>query len=205
MKITELSYGKTNPDRVNVFVDGEYALSLEDVEIVVRGIKVGMEITQKELESLAFESSYGKAKKKALDILSRKSISEKMLFDDLKEKGFEDIVTAEVIRELKDLGYIDDLSYTIMFFEMAREKLWGIKKIRYELGRKGIDENIIEDALLDVGPAGFEEIAEAIKVRYASEDLTDIKAKQRIMRYFAARGFEFSDIEKAFNILKKDR
>jgi regulatory protein len=204
MKITELSRGKINPQRVNVFVDGKYAFSLDDVEIVVRGIKVGTEITQKEIENLLFESSYGKAKQKALDILSRKNISEKCLCDELMSKGFDEVVTKEVARELKELGYIDDLSYALLFLEMCREKLWGIRKIRYEIKNKGIDQNTLEDALCQSEICGAKEIAEAIKQKYDPLDTTDIKTKQKIFRYFSGRGFEFSDIEKAISLANED-
>ncbi|MBQ8588582.1 MAG: hypothetical protein IJ454_04230, partial [Clostridia bacterium] len=70
MKITEVSPQKNNPGRVSVYSEGEYILSLDAVDAVVLGIKVGREISEKELNNLLFESQFGKAKAKALDILS---------------------------------------------------------------------------------------------------------------------------------------
>ncbi len=202
MKITEVSPQKNNPQRVNVYLDGEYVLSLDDVDAVLFGIKPGREITDNELKNLVFESQFGKAKSKALDIISRKSITQKCLGDELKKKGYDDVVIDEVARELAELGYLNDYEYTLLFLEMCREKLWGIKKIRFEAKQKGIDEFTLEDALCEVSLLGAEDIARAIESKYSNEDITDIKTKQRIMRFFASRGFEFSDIEKAISICK---
>ena len=203
MKITEVSPQKNDPRRVNVYLDGEYALSLDDVDALVMGIKPGREITEKELTNLLFESQFGKAKAKALDIISRKSVSTATLRDKLSEMGYEPVVTDEVINELKELGYLDDYAYTLMFLEMCREKLWGIKKVRYELKQRGIDDFTAEDALCEMPLPGAEEIALAIGAKYGTEDVSDIKTKQRIMRFFAGRGFEFSDIEKAIKMYCK--
>lgn len=205
MKITEVSAQKNNPRRVNVYLDGEYVLSLDDVDAVVLGIKTGREISEKELVNLLFESQFGKAKAKALDILSSKNISTKALTDELIKKGYDKAVVTQAVDELKELGYLNDYDYAVMFLEVCREKLWGIKKARYELKQRGIDDFTLEDALCEVTLCGPEEIAEAISTKYARDDITDIKTKQKIMRYFSGRGFEFSDIEKAISIYcKKD-
>ncbi len=205
MKITEVSAQKNNPRRVNVYLDGEYVLSLDDVDAVVLGIKAGREISEDELRNLLFESQFGKAKAKALDILSSKNISTKALTDELTKKGYDKAVVTQAVDELKELGYLNDYDYAVMFLEVCREKLWGIKKARYELKQRGIDDFTLEDALCEVTLCGAQEIAEAIGTKYAHEDVADIKTKQKIMRYFSTRGFDFSDIEKAISIYcKKD-
>jgi len=202
MKITEVSPQKNNQKRVNVYLDGEYVLSLDDVDALVMGIKTGREISEAELKNLMFESQYGKAKSKALDILSRKSISSGSLRDYLKSKGYDDIVITEIINELEELGYIDDYSYALMFLEYAREKLWGRKKIVYELGKKGVDINTIEDAMSEAELPLEREVAEHIKMKYALEDIKDYKVRQKIIRFYSSRGFEISVIEDAIRLIK---
>ncbi len=205
MKITEVSSQKNNPDRVNVYCDGEYILSLDAVDAVVLGIKPGREIGEKELGNLVFESQFGKAKAKALNILSRKNVTARMLADELSAKNYEEAVVCEVINELETLGYIDDYSYAVMYMEQAAEKLWGKKKIVYELSQKGVDINTIDDALEEAELPGADELSECIAQKYGGEDVEDYKTKQRIVRFFASRGFDFSTINDAINLyLKKD-
>lgn len=203
MKITEISVQKNNPQRVNVYVDGEYAFSLDDVDMVTMGVKVGNEITDAQIESFLFESQYGKAKAKALDILSRRSVSGFMLKEELLKKGYDELVAERVKEELEELGYIDDKSYTLLFFEYAESKVWGKKKIFYELSKKGIDNNILKDAIEEFKLPDAEDIANVIKQRYKNEDLSDYKVRQKIMRFFASRGFEFSQIEDGIRLSKE--
>ena len=49
IKITDIKQGVKNPNRVNVFVNGKYAFSLDVVQVVDLKIKVGMEISEEEL------------------------------------------------------------------------------------------------------------------------------------------------------------
>lgn len=202
MKITEVSPQKNNPQRVNVYADGDYVFSLDEVDALVMGIKPGREITDQDLKNCLFESQFSKAKSKAMEILSRKPLSKQMLADELQKKEYDEVVIAEVINEFESLGYLDDYNYAMLYIEYAASKIWGEKKIRYELNGKGIDPNTIEDAICASQLPGTEEIAELIKQKYSGEDTDDIKVKQRIFRFFASRGFDFSLVEKALKLIK---
>ena len=202
MKITEVSLQKNNPQRVNVYADGDYVFSLDEVDALVMGIKPGREITDQDLKNCLFESQFSKAKSKAMEILSRKPLSKQMLSDELQKKEYDEVVIAEVINEFESLGYLDDYNYAMLYIEYAASKIWGEKKIRYELSAKGVDSNTAEDAICASQLPGTEEIAELIKQKYAGEDTHDIKVKQRIFRFFASRGFDFSLVEKALKLIK---
>ncbi len=197
MKITQVSPQKNNPRRMSVYVDDNYAFSLDDVDAVVMGIKPGKEITQEEIKNCLFESQFGKAKAKATELLSHKALSRKMLCDELKKREYDELVICEVINEFQNLGYIDDMNFSMLFLEHAYSKVWGEKKVRYELYLKGVDANIVEDALACFELPGAKEIADCIIQKYRDEDFTDFKVKQKIMRHFASRGFDFSVVEEA--------
>lgn len=205
MKITEVSVQKNNPSRVSVYVDGKYAFSIGDAEAVSFGIKPGREIEERELTNFLFESQFGKARDKAMEILSRKSISSFCLGEELIKKGCDKIVADTLIEELKELGYLDDHAYALLFLEHCREKLWGRKKAEYELKQKGIDQNTIDDALFEVALPDAEEISKHIGIKYAGEDTEDFKVRQRIMRFFVSRGFEFSEINDAIKIFEDSK
>ena len=203
MKITEVSLQKNNKDRANIYLDGEYVLSLDCVDVVALGIKPGREIDEKELRDLIMESQLGKARAKAMDIISRKSITSLCLKQELLKKGYDEIVVDVLVGELVELGIIDDYAYTLLFVEMCGEKLWGRKKAEYELRQKGIDASMLEDALCEISLPAEEEICSAIAERYRGEDFADMKTKQRVVRFFASRGFDFSVIERGINLYLK--
>ncbi len=203
MKITEVSTQKNNPLKVNIYVDGSYRFSLDGADAALRGIKEGRELSQKELENLAMDSQFTKARDAALGILSRKSISSGALADTLSQKGCDKAVVTEVITELESLGYIDDEAYGAMYLEYCLEKLWGKKKIRFEMKQKGLSDEIIENVLASYDDDALTELmAEYIRQRYAPLD--DPRQRQRAVRHFAARGFEFSHINTAIALSLKE-
>ena len=65
--ITNLKQGVKNPNRVNVFVNSKYALSLDVAQVVDFGIKVGLEISEDELVELKNASEYGKLYQRTLE------------------------------------------------------------------------------------------------------------------------------------------
>ena len=197
--ITEVSVQKNNPQRVNVYSEDGFLFSLDDAYALSRGIKAGRVLTPKETENLIMESQFSKARSKALDILSRKNITRHDLEKKLKEDYDVSVVT-QVIEEMEELGYIDDYAYTLLFLESAVSKLWGRKKIEYELSLKGVDRNTIEDAMAEYTLPSAEEIAEYIAVKYPDEDMGDRRTYQRVMRFFMSRGFDCSEISDAIKI-----
>ncbi len=200
--ITEVSQQKNNPQRVNVYSEDGFLFSLDDVYALSMGIKAGRVLTPRETENLIMESQFGKARSKALDILSRKNITRHDLEAKLKE-DYDISVAVQVIAEMEDMGYIDDYAYTLLFLESASAKLWGRKKIEYELSLKGVDRNIIEDAMAEFALPSAEEIAEYIRVKYPDEDMSDTRTRQRVMRFFMSRGFDYSEINEAIKISKE--
>lgn len=205
LKITEVSPQKNNSLKVNVFVDGEYRFSLDGADAALRGIKPGKELSEKDIANLMMDSRFTKARDTALNILSRKTITSHDLCVKLGEKGYEDIVIGEVIKELESLGYIDDESYASMYLEYCLEKIWGKKKITYEMKQKGISDEIIESVLgAYEDDAALEQMTEVIKQKYMYDELSDPKTKAKITRYFASRGFDFSQINTAINIVAKE-
>ena len=200
MKVTDIQKQKNDSSKVSLFIDGEYAFSLDEVDALVMGIKTGMEVDREKLSEMVFSSKFNSAKNAALSLISRKSVCRKMVEDLLFEKSFDEEIVEAVCNELESLGYIDDYSYASLFLEYASEKLWGERKIRYELGLKGVSKTIIEDVLSDFSIADANTLSDVIAEKYQGLDFKDIKVKQKIQRFLIARGFDFSDINEAINI-----
>lgn len=200
MRVTDVQPQRVYRGRVNVFIDDEYRFSMDEVDALVLGIKIGRELDEEDINECLFKSQYAKAKDKALDMLSRKSASRKMIFDYLKKKDYDETVVQAVCDELEELGYIDDFSYAMIFAEYAAEKVWGERRVRYELAKNGIDANTIEDVICSSHRITAEELAEKIAYKYRATDLKDIKSRQKIQRYYASHGFDFGIISSAINI-----
>lgn len=200
MRVTDVQLQKVNRGRVNIFIDNTYRFSMDEVDAVVLGIKIGRELNEEDINECLFKSQYAKAKDKALDMLSRKNASRKMVFDYLKKKEYDEAVAQTVCDELEELGYIDDFRYAVFFTEYAAEKVWGERRVRYELAKNGVDANIIEDVICSSNQLTAEDLVEKIIDKYSAADLKDIKSRQKIQRYYASHGFDFGIINSAINI-----
>ena len=61
------------------------------------GIKPGIEIEREKLADMVFASKFAKAKNAALNLISRKSVSRKMVWDLLCEKEFDEEITYTIV------------------------------------------------------------------------------------------------------------
>lgn len=199
MQITDITPQKHNKHRVSVYVDNAYAFSLDEVDLVQLGLKIGRQMSEQEIAQCNVESNFSKAKAKAMDALSRRAMSEKELRDKLLEKGFDGQIIDMTVDEFTDLGYLDDAAFAAMFAEQAMEgKGWGKRKIKYELLQKGVDGAVINEALEQFDDAPHERMAELLRMKYGQLDLSDRKQQERATRFLASRGYDFSDIGAAF-------
>lgn len=117
----------------------------------------------------------------------------------LREKGYESDEIERVISELKDGHYLDDEHYVMVYAEYAFGKGRGSRRIFAELKEKGIDTEIIGNAIEDYKyENGIDERALAYSVarRVAELDLDgkdrcfDDRLGAKVARRLDSLGFE---------------
>ena len=86
MKVTSLSAQARDKNRVNVFIDGKYRLSLDIVQVASLGIKSGVELTEEEVTKLEQESQYGKLYSRTLEYVLIRPRSQREVRDYLYRK-----------------------------------------------------------------------------------------------------------------------
>jgi regulatory protein len=139
----------------------------------------------------------------ALNLLSRRDHSEAELRRKLAPKGFpaEDMDTA--MSRLRDAGYLNDRRFAHSFAEASIRNGRGYGfRLRLELSRRGIPEEIIEETLASLG-AEYEEIAtlsELMARKFEGFDphQADARQKRRVISYFQRRGFSLAAIVRVF-------
>ena len=91
---------------------------------------------------------FEKAKEKALGFISRRRLSKKELSDKLAKSGVSDKTAEEVVLWAEEYGFLNDFEYAKSYISDALNiKKHGLKKIRFDLKNKGIDDFTIDDAL----------------------------------------------------------
>lgn len=99
----------------------------------------------------------------------------------------------ELLNELLQSGFVDDARFTDSFVSgKFRYKKWGKIKIRYELKKKKVPENLIKKSISEIDPdlyyATLMDLGKKKWSEVKGKDLWDKKAK--VMRFLSSKGFE---------------
>src|SRR5262245_24226293 len=95
--------------RINVFLDGRYALSLESE--LADSLRVGQLISADKFNSLIGDDERARGLDVALQFLSHRPRSEREIRTRLRSKGFVDGLIDRVIARLVDLKLVDDREF----------------------------------------------------------------------------------------------
>lgn len=127
-------------------------------------------------------------------VISRRMISQKELFDKLTEKGvaFED--ADYVINRFLELRLLDDAAYAGAVVRHYAAKGYGYSRIRSELKRHGIPEDLFEEALREM-PDTTEKIDAFIRSHLTNPH--DRKEVSKVSVALARRGFSWDEINSA--------
>lgn len=148
MKITKIEQQKNNKERVNIYIDDKFAFGLM-MEIKYKyDLQENMEIDEEYIQKVLREEELSKAKDQALRFLAYRQRSEKEIIDKLKDKGFEESIIDDTLSYLKEYKLVDDMEFAKAFIkDKINLNKFGPIRIKHELYKKGIDNNIIEKVL----------------------------------------------------------
>ncbi|MDD2646553.1 MAG: RecX family transcriptional regulator [Patescibacteria group bacterium] len=205
MRITEIKKQKRG-NRANVYLDGRFGFGATANALVDFDLFVNKELSQSEVNVIIKKDQAAKAMQKCFLWLGIRPRSEKELRDKLKEKKFDPQIVNQTIKQIEELGYLNDKEFTRMFIEMKKSK--GKIFIQQELRRKGIEQKIIKDALENYYPLE-EEIESALRLAERKiksyKNLPNYKIKQKLAQYLAGRGFNWGVVSQVFEKLKSSR
>ena len=142
-----------------------------------------------------------KAAEKAVSYINIKPRTGQQVKKYLKDKGYEEDIISEVVEQLKEYRYIDDMEFALLYFRYGFEKGRGVSRIRRELSEKGVSSEIIDIAYeeLEEIPDQLEMAMEIGRNVITGIDLEnmDFDAKRKLQaklgRRLMSRGFS-SDV-----------
>ena len=148
-------------------------------------------------------------RERAVSYLNIKPRTKVQVIKYLRSKGFEDDEIRETVEELEEYHYIDDLNYSIMYFEYGFEKGRGLIRIKRELEEKGVSADIIEAAYyeLEQVPDQYEAALDIARGMLTGVDIGALdyngkqKLKAKIGRRLSSRGFSMDVVYKVINEL----
>lgn len=192
-EITGIQVQKRNPDRVSIYLDGEYAFGLS--RIVAAWLYKGQKISEEKINALCSEDGIEVAYQKALNLISRKQRTSHEIRQKLIEKGYSDSQVSEVVDKLKLSGLIEDDEYARMWVENRNSYHPRSQRLmRLELLQKGISNKAIEKAL--TGSAEDAELATQAALQQIRKyhDLNWEDFRKKLSAYLLRRGFSYGTI-----------
>lgn len=194
-RITALSAQKHNPQRVNVFLDGDFAFGLE--RIVAAWLQVGQELSEEKIARLQAEDGQEAAYQKALRFIGYRERSEVEVQQYLKDQKLPEETADEILARLRNNGLVNDQRFAQTWVENRTEfRPRSRRALAYELKQKGIDNESIQSALEEVDDETLAYEAAVKQARkYTSLDWPDFR--QKMYAFLGRRGFSFSNATQA--------
>jgi len=195
--ITALVAQKKNKDRVNVYLDGQFAFGLAAIEAI--RLKRGQVLSDADIARLTQADDIEKAHEKALRFLGNRPRSEWEVRQNLTKAGFEPGAIDRVIERLKGVALIDDAAFVKYWLENRTQfNPRGQVALRQELRRKGVERDVI-DAVL--GELDHDDEQAAVRSAVAKADryrqLPRDEFAQKLGAYLARRGFNYETVRAA--------
>ena len=198
--ITLLERQKNNPERVNIYLDGEFAFGLNELDAAM--LRKGQQLTEGEIDELRQKDAVVKAVDAAANLLSYRPRSTQEIRERLLKQSFNDVVADAAIDKLQRLGYLDDRAFARFWIEdRNRFKPLGRRALSFELRNKGIADSIIQEILEEIvdDHGGAYEAAQK-RVRQM-RGTTKREFKQKIGAFLQRRGFGYEAANAALNQL----
>lgn len=186
-----------------LYLDGEYAVSVDTMCFMASGKKTGSEITDDELYELIEKSNISRAKEKALSLIEYRARTRKEIEDKLVPL-FGEKAAELAIERLEQLGLIDDEAYAREYAEvLINRKHFSRQRALFEMIKKGIEKDAAEEILDELEPDPVEQIRILLETKYARR-LDDEKSRARTVNSLKAMGYRWSDINEAMSELIDD-
>lgn len=218
-RITKLTAGVRDPNRVNVFLDGRFAFSLDVAQVVDLDVKVDQELSPERLKELKDASEFGKLYQRTLewvltrphsvretkDYLKRRQIKRRQLNKqrEREEKKplaeLRDDMMELVVERLITKGYLNDEKFAAYYIE-NRYVRRGIshKRLKVELRGKGVDGDVVNRLLGQEVRDENEEIMKMIaKKRKKYDDF-------RLVNYLVRQGFGYQMAKESVEKYKEE-
>ena len=197
MTVTQLQ--TTKRGRISVYVDGEFLFAAESDAVMRSGIAEGCEVDEQQLNELLKDSRLTEAKRRALNMLSARDYSGEQLAERLARRTGSESAHAAVER-MQELGLVDDEKYALRCAFQLFEKGFAQRRIRYELQKRKLSDQVISDALEEIDFGDGADRAEQLLTQKTGVISTE-SDRRKAAAFLERCGYSYSDINTAIRRL----
>ena len=139
---------------------------------------------------------------KIMDFLSRREHSSREILKKMSNRVESKEMLLDSIKELVDDGLLSDERFAESYFQSRKNKGYGPLRIRNELKQRGVGDQIFFSLSNEVDWSKY--ALEALKKKMNGDLPSEIKDVLKLKRFLNYRGFDFQDIDRAFELLKNE-
>jgi regulatory protein len=198
--ITALVVQATDSERVNVFIDGQFAIGVSLQVAHDQQLRKGKVLSEADWERLAQAERSSQAWNAALRLLAVRPRAERELRDRLRRKNFDASQIDAAIKRLRTLGLLDDVQFARLWIANRQHlRPRGAEALRQELLAKGVDRQVVDEVIVgsisdDDERATCEEVARRVLHKYI--DAPDrIAFNRKLGSFLQRRGFRWETIK----------
>jgi regulatory protein len=192
-RITAIEAQKKNPERVNIYLDDEFAFGL--TRFVAGWLQVGQTLTQEKIAQLQAEEAREATFRRALHFLSYRPRSLAEIRQNLSKHNVQQALIEETLERLQQQGLANDEQFARAWVENRNTfRPRSRRALRMELRQKGLEDELIQ-AVLDEN-LDDEALAYQASLRKARKlnGLEWPDFRRKLSEFLARRGFSFSVI-----------
>ncbi|WP_129673756.1 regulatory protein RecX [Candidatus Chloroploca sp. Khr17] len=173
--ITAITAQAHDSQRVNIFIDGAFALGISLATLARESLWIGLTLDDAAWQRLAASAQVEQALLSAMRLLDARPRSRAEVRLRLRQKEHPPQVIDQVLERLQDLGLLDDAAFSRYWVEnRQRFRPRGVRALVAELRSKGVDRDTIATALAEVGAdaegerQAAEQVARSVLARYCA-------------------------------------
>lgn len=195
-EITKIEVQKKRKDRINIYLDSEYAFSCHIDFIFEFKLERGLILEVSQVKHMVEMDDQRMAYLYGLRMALTRSMSIIACKRKLIQKEFSEEAAEYAVEKLVENQYLDDLRYAQNYFEM-KQSIYGRFRIQQDLMRQGVDKSIVISVINENASEELE-LEEALKIAHKKMKLEtkalDQKAFARIYGFLARKGYSASVI-----------
>jgi regulatory protein len=205
-EITRIAHQQRNPERVSLYIDGEFAFGLPATEVVRRGLRRGQQLTLEDATILAAVDEGSRATDAAVQFIAYRPRSEREVRDRLRKREYSDTAIEIAIEKVYGWGYLDDQAFAKLWVENRLEhRPRGERLLSQELRQKGINSEVIANVLEETDLNEQDSALELARKRAPRLAKLDPQTRERrLSQYLARRGYGWDVIRTVMSELSAD-
>ena len=194
-KITAIKVQRRNTERVNIFLDGEFAFGL--TRVLAGFLQIGQILGEEKIAALQAEDEMEMAYLRAINFLSYRPRSSAEIRKNLKKYEVPELCIEPTIERLEKNGFLNDADFARSWVENRNTfRPRGGRALRVELRQKGLSDELIQTTLDEmvneeelVYSAGIKKAKKLVKQNLEWQDF-----RKKLAAFLARRGFNYGVI-----------